>query len=104
MRDIVLIEDGRDMRVEDSIVPKAANLLSSQLGRLIYAEDFGVDIAFFLDNPIVFENESFKSYLIQQLAQRNINTIDAINIVENLYAELTLSLQDNQDNNEGFIR
>lgn len=103
MKDIILIEDGRDIRVEDSIVPKAANLLGTQLGRLIYEQDFGVDIAFFLDNPVIFENESFKSYLIQQLAQRNINTIDALNIVENLYSELTLTLQDNSNTDEGFI-
>jgi hypothetical protein len=67
-----------DLNVVDSIVPKAANVLQVQLGSLEYAPEFGVDLAFFLDPDLTFQNESFKSYLIQRLSESHVNVNQVI--------------------------
>jgi hypothetical protein len=71
VKDITGISD--DLRIVDTIVPKAANVLQVQLGSLEYAPEFGVDLEFFLDPDLQFQNESFKAYLIQRLSESHVN-------------------------------
>lgn len=78
MMDIVKIEDGKDLRVADSIVPKAANVLSVQLGDLEYSPNFGVDLKYFLQEGLQFENDSFKTYLVQRLTEQRVNVSDVL--------------------------
>ncbi len=70
-----------DLNVVDSIVPKAANVLQIQLGSLEYAQSFGVDLAFFLDPDLTFQNESFKAYLIQRLSESHVNVNQVIQAI-----------------------
>lgn len=102
MRDIVQVLNNLDLNVDDSIVPKGANLLSVQIGALEYSKEFGIDLKFFLDNTIVFQTESFKSYLVQRLSQNFINVTELINVVDNLVLDLNFSL-DQQQETTGFV-
>lgn len=102
MIDIFAIEDGKDLILADSVVPKAANLASVQLGSLEYAPDFGIDLLYFIDNPIQFQNESFKTYLVESMAQNMINVTEANEVLEHLYSKLQFSVDANEDS-EGFI-
>lgn len=82
MIDIVAIED--DIRFFDTQTTKATNILSVQLGALEYAPDLGIDLRFFLSEEFRFQNESFKSYLVQILANNGINVANLIEANENL--------------------
>lgn len=86
MMDIVEILD--DIIFMDTQVAKGTNVLQVQLGSLEYLQQFGIDITFFLDPDKKFQNESFKSYLVQVLTENGINVnqlIDTQNTFDNLY-------------------
>ncbi len=73
MRDIISSLDGSDLGVALSTLPKAANVLSTQLGELEYAPAFGVDKRYFLEQPFLFQNECYRSHLVQRLTENQIN-------------------------------
>lgn len=106
MIDIVGIGEGSggDIRTFDAQTSKAANVLSVQLGYLEYAPDFGIDLEFFIQEDFQFQNESFKSYLIQRLSEHHVNVNQVIETIENLYAQLTFIVGDADKNTGGFIR
>lgn len=103
MIDIFKIEDGKDLELQDTIVPKAANVLSVQLGSLEYAPDFGVDIDYFLNNSIEFQNESFMAYLVQRMSESMINVGESIEIVQKFMSQFVFGVDAVEENNEGFI-
>lgn len=90
MIDIVSI--GNDIGFFDTQVPKAANILSVQLGSLEYAQDFGIDLRYFLDEGFQFQNESFKAYLIEILANRGVNVASVIETFNDLFEKYTFNL------------
>jgi hypothetical protein len=90
MIDIVSV--GNDIGVFDTQTTRAANILSVQLGALTYAPDLGIDLAYFLDPNFRFQNESFKAYLVQVLANHSINVTSVLETVENLFAQYTFNL------------
>lgn len=92
MIDIVTTETGQDMGVLDTQVPKAQNILSVQLGSLEYAQDFGIDLRYFLSEDFKFQNESFKSYLIQVLSTNGINVAEVTEVFESLFGEYTFKI------------
>lgn len=92
MIDIVSLVDGQDMGVRDSQTPKAANILSIQLGSLRYAESFGIDLKYFLSEEFEFQNESFKAYLIQVLANNSINVASVVETLQALFAKYTFNI------------
>lgn len=92
MIDIVSWEDGQDIGVFDTQVMQAGNILSVQLGALEYAPELGVDLKFFLQEEFRFQNESFKSYLIQVLANAGINVSSVLDQVEALHRKYTFNL------------
>lgn len=102
MLDIVEVKNG-DLNVFDAIVCKAGNVLSIQLGSLEYAPDFGVDLRFFLQSDFQFQNESFKAYLVQRLAESQVNVakvVDTVNTLSEKYAHYVGVLR---QPNEGLI-
>lgn len=104
MLDIVEIpEDGRDLGVADSVVPKAANVIGTQIGDLEYEPTFGVDLRFFLASSFQFQNESFKAYLIDRLTQSEINVTECLEIVGNLSRTFSIGVNDADNNSGGFI-
>ncbi len=106
MIDIVAVGEGEggDIRVFDAQTSKAANVLGVQLGKLEYAPDFGVDLEFFIQEDFQFQNESFKSYLIQRLSEHHVNVNEVIEEFESLFEKLTFVVGDADKNTGGFIR
>ena len=96
MIDIVSVPNGNngdDLGLLDSQVPKASNILSVQLDSLEYTEDFGIDLKYFLDENFNFQNESFKSYLINRLAAQNINISSVLETVSALFNQYTFNIK-----------
>lgn len=90
MIDIVSVTT--DIGVFDSQTAKAANVLSIQLGHLVYAPDMGIDLRYFLSEEFRFQDESFKAYLIQRLADHAINVASIVDTVEALHKQLTINI------------
>lgn len=89
---IDIIDVGTDLNLVDSDVPKATNVLSIQIGSLEYAQDFGIDLAYFLSPDFKFQNASFKAYLVQQLANFNINVASVAETIDALFSEYNFNL------------
>lgn len=94
MTDIVSAKDGFDLGVADAVAPKAANLVSTQVGELEYAPTFGVDLKYFLQSEFQFQNESFKAYLVDRITQNQINVSEVLEIVEALQTKYTFKVGD----------
>lgn len=92
MIDIVDFNPDTGMQVYDTQTPRAANILSVQLGALEYAPDLGIDLKYFLGEDVKFQNASFKAYLVQVLANNGINVTSVIEILDALEAEYTINL------------
>lgn len=102
MKDITSISS--DLSVMDAQVSKAANVLQVQIGELEYAPEFGIDLAFFLDEELQFQNESFKSYLIQRLSEHHVNVNQVIEALETFYMQLTFQVGEAETRSGGFIK
>lgn len=92
MIDIVSAEDGLDLGVLSTQTPRAANILSVQLGSLVYAPLIGIDLVFFLSDEFQFQNDSFKAYLIEVLANQGINVASVLDEVEALSSNYIFNL------------
>jgi hypothetical protein len=89
---IDIMEITTDIGILNSNVKKAENILSVQLGSLEYASDLGVDLAYFLSEDFQFQNEAFKSYLLQRLAESSIDVMSVVETVNTLYDSLVFNL------------
>lgn len=76
MIDIYLFNN--DIKVADTVVYKAKNLLDVQEGELYYDKDFGIDLKRFLSPDIQIQNETFESYSLQKMAQWGINPVELV--------------------------
>lgn len=94
---IDIVEVTHDLIVYDTNIPKASNILKTQVGSLTFAPDFGIDLKYFLTENLRFQNESFKAYIIQVLANHGINANAIIDDVEALYSKYTITV--NPENN-----
>jgi hypothetical protein len=101
MKDITTIST--DLNIVDTQVYKAKNVLQTQLGTLEYAPDFGVDIAFFIDEEFQFQNDSFKSYLIQRLAEHHVNVNQVLELLETFVLQFTFIVGE-ETKSGGFIK
>lgn len=104
MIDILEIKNTKDLIIEDFIIPKASNVVSVQLGSLEYLPAFGVDMKYFLNSDIVFQNESFKSYVVDRLTQAQINVAEVFEVVENFIDRYTFTVGDTNGNQKGLIK
>lgn len=102
MIDIVEAENGRDLGILNTQTPRAANILSVQLGTLEYAKDLGIDLKYFLSEDFKFENDSFKAYLVEVLANQGINVSSVTDVVHNLYNEFLFNLAP-EENDSGLV-
>lgn len=96
MIDIVSANDGQDLGILDTLTTKAGNILSVQVGALEYAQDLGIDLAYFLSEDFEFQNESFKAYLIQVLANRGINVPSMTEVINSLFTQLNIEISGEQ--------
>lgn len=99
MIDILRVEDGEDFGMLDTQMKKAENILSTQIGTLEYSPDFGIDLKYFLDEKFRFQNESFKAYLIERLANSAVNVSGVTDLVESLSSVYTFNIGDDQSGN-----
>ena len=96
MIDIVEAQDGLDMGVFNTQTPRAANILNVQLGSLEYAPDLGIDLKYFLSEDFTFENESFKAYLVEVLANQGINVKSVDEAIRSLWNEFKFNISPEQ--------
>jgi hypothetical protein len=87
-----IVSQDADIGLYDTQTERAKNLLSVQLGALEYAPEIGIDLEYFLGEDVKFQNESFQSYLIQNLANQGINVASLITNEENLFQQYTFNL------------
>lgn len=99
MIDIISMDDGLDFGMLDTQLKKAENILSTQLGTLEYAPDFGVDLKYFLDEKYQFQDESFKAYLIQRLANSAVNVSGVTEVVESLSKRYIFNIGNDESGN-----
>lgn len=60
----------------DTIVHKAANVITTQEESLYYSQEFGIDLNRFFDPDVEIQTETFKSYSIQKLAENGVNVLE----------------------------
>lgn len=82
--DIYDVNPGEDLLLYPSDAPRAANIVSVQIGSLEYAPDFGVDLKFFMGSEFEIQMESFQSYLINRLTESQINVVECVKVIESL--------------------
>lgn len=106
MKDITSISQGEDgdLTILDADTPKAGNVLQIQLGDLEYAPDFGIDIEFFLDEQLAFQNDTFKSYLVQRLAEHRVNVTQVLDVLQEFERNLTFMVGNVEPVSGGMIR
>jgi hypothetical protein len=100
---IDVVEINSDMRFYDTNVKRAENVLATQLGSLDYEPDFGIDLRYFLSEEFEFQNESFRAYLLQRLAESNIDVSSILEVVETLYTQYTFNLT-GRENSTALVR
>ena len=101
MIDIVSLGSG-GMGLYDTQTERAANILSVQIGDLEYAQDLGIDLRYFMEENIKFQNESFKAYLVQVLAGRGINVASMIEVLQPLSSDYDFVLSP-QETSTGLV-
>lgn len=98
----IISADSLGLGTFDTQVQRAANILDVQLGSLEYITDFGIDKRYFLSNSIQFQNDSFKSYLIQVLASNEINVASLIEVLNALDSDYNINLSPD-DTSTGLV-
>lgn len=76
---------------------RASNLLSTQVGNVLYLNNFGIDLEFFLGDEFTFQNETFKAYLISKLSEASINVFEFKDVIKDFFNEYNISLSVNDD-------
>lgn len=102
MIDIIEIPQGRDIEIFDTEAPRAKNILSSQLGYLAYLPEVGIDLDYFLTEKVSFQNDSFKAYLVEVLANNGINVSSVLDVVSSLYSTYNINIMPNEQSS-GFM-
>lgn len=92
MLDIGFDEQKKDFKLVDSSIYKAKNLLEIQLGDLFYLDDWGIDLEYFFDENILFQNESFIAYIQDRLVKKNIFVEDVSNVVSNFVQKIGITI------------
>ena len=105
MRDIILpTETGQDASLINTDVNKAKNILEVQLGSLTYLPDFGIDLEYFLVEDTEFQNESFKSYLVQSLVNSGINVVESLAVTEDFFENFNFTVSSQSRDTEFITR
>lgn len=72
----IYIDSSGVLRSSDTPLYKAKNILSTQVGSLAYAPDFGIDYDLFFGKDYKIQTETFKSYAMSKLAENGINPLE----------------------------
>ena len=66
------------LRTADTLIYKARNILSTQIGSLAYAPEFGIDYDLFFGDDYQIQNQTFQAYAISKLSENGINPLDVL--------------------------
>lgn len=66
------------LRTSDTLIYKARNILSTQIGSLAYATEFGIDYDLFFGEDYTIQNQTFQAYAISKLSENGINPLDVL--------------------------
>ncbi len=78
----------------DTVIYKAINLLSTQIGSLAYAPEFGIDYDLFFLSDYKIQIETFKAYAISKLVENSINPIEVLTEENSLETLLNFKISD----------
>lgn len=70
--------DGNNVKVSDTVVFKAKNILEIQEGSLSYEKTLGIDLKRFLDPNVKIQNQTFEAYSLQKLGEQGVNPIELV--------------------------
>lgn len=101
--DIRQDSEHKDFSMFSTVVRKAGNLLSVQLGDLEYLQDFGVDKRSFLQSELQFPNESWQAYCVQRLAEFSIPVTSVMHLVSTFFEKNTFSVGEPDQNSGGLV-
>ena len=66
------------LRTADTLIYKGRNILSTQIGSLAYAPDFGIDYDLFFGDDYEIQTQTFQAYAISKLSENGINPLDVL--------------------------
>jgi len=66
------------LRTADTLIYKARNILSTQIGSLAYAPEFGIDYDLFFGEDYTIQNQTFQAYAISKLSENGVNPLDVL--------------------------
>jgi len=92
MIDIFIDKDGILRSAETSLY-KAKNILSTQIGSLVYAPEFGIDYDLFFGDDYKIQNETFTAYAVSKLAENGINPQEILSKKETFEEILNIKLE-----------
>lgn len=98
----IVSQNTSDIGIYDTETARAKNILSVQLGALEYLPLIGIDLKYFLSEDFRFQNESFKSYLVEVLAKSGINVAEVMETVNNLDINYSFSVG-SQESTGGLV-
>lgn len=93
---------GATLQVQPTEAPRAANVLSTQLGSLEYAPNLGIDMRYFLESEFRIQTSSFKAYCVQRLLEHSINVVNVHETAQAVLRKFQFDIGSSEQN-EGFI-
>jgi hypothetical protein len=84
--------DASGMGTYNTQTHRAANILQIQIGSLEYCPLIGIDLKYFLNEELRFQNESFQAYLVQTLAEKSINVASLFESLDALSSTYNINL------------
>lgn len=103
LTDFIAAPLGEDIVLRNSAVKKAGNIVQTQLASLEYAPGFGIDLEFFLLSEISFQNESFRTYVIERLTYHQVNVVEVLEVLEEFMAKVTFQVDHLPSQQGGLI-
>lgn len=88
-----------DLEFVASELPRAENLITTQLGDLVYQPDWGVDLAYFLNPNYTIQAEAFESYLLQRIGFWGMNVLEFIAKQSKFIREMIFNFGEPTENN-----
>jgi hypothetical protein len=96
MIDIMFDKEKKDIQIVNTDVYKADNLLKTQVGSLVYAMDFGIDLKYFLNPDFEIENNVFINYLQQRISEFSITIANLERVTENFTEKVSIKIDSNE--------
>ena len=92
-----------DLTVFNSKIFKASNVLKVQLGDLFFQQNFGIDKKFFFSSEFVFQNESFKTHLVEKLSEWNVDSNISSDLARKFMRDIEIKINDNDESGRLII-